>query len=273
MQSWLVSGSGLALLVFACGCATAPVSASNYEPAPEGADAHEIAARAEDVMRGERSFLEAKMIIRSRGLSQERELKFERYSDRARKRALVRVLAPEPDRGTGYLEHHPNLWMYVPRVERTMRIPPSMMRKPWMGGDFTNGELAEHSSEVEDYEQRLLGVDPQPEFAHDLRAYVVEYIPRFDSPVLWPRIVAWIEVEHGTPLRREFYDGEGGLERVVDFGDIREVQGRHFPHVWFAWPMHEEGHSTVIEVEQLRFDADFDDSVFTTRHLKAGATP
>jgi outer membrane lipoprotein-sorting protein len=30
-----------------------------------------------------------------------------------------------------------------------------------------------------------------------------------------------------------------------------------------------KGHETRIEVEQIRFDADFDDSVFTTRHLKA----
>jgi outer membrane lipoprotein-sorting protein len=273
MQSRRVSGSGLALLGFACLCAVVAARAADLESPPEEVDAHELAARAADVMLGERTFLEAKMTIRSRHPSRERELRFHRFSDRSRKRSMLRILAPEIDRGTGYLERHPNLWMYLPRVERTMRIPPSMMRKPWMGSDFTNDDLVNHSSEVEDYDHRLLGVDPQPDVAPDLRAYVVEYAPSGDSPVVWPKIVVWIEVEHATTLRREFYDGEGELVRVMHFGGIGEVQGRHFPHIWTVWPMREEGRETRIDVEQIRFDADIDGSVFSTQHLKAGAAP
>ena len=51
----------------------------------------------------------------------------------------------------GFLKLHPNMWNYIPRVERTLRIPPSMMLQSWMGSDFTNDDLVRESSQLEDY--------------------------------------------------------------------------------------------------------------------------
>jgi outer membrane lipoprotein-sorting protein len=259
----------LALIGLAWLLAGATVRGADLEPPPEGQDARAIALRAEDALRGERTTLEAKMIVKSSRFSRLREVRFRSLDDRPGKRSFIRILAPAKDEGTGFLKLHPNLWMYVPRVERTMRIPPSMMLQPWMGSDFTNDDLVNQSSEIDDYDHRLLGVDPKPDGIADLRAYVVEYVPREDTPIVWGKIIAWIEMEHGTPLRQEFYGEDGELLRVMHFGGIREVQGRRFPHVWTVRPVEKKGHETRIEVEEIRFDADFDESVFTTRNLKA----
>ena len=157
--------------------------------------------------------------------------------------------------------------MFVPRVERTVRIPPSMMLQPWMGSDFTNDDLVNESSEVDDYDHRLLGVDPAPEGAGGARAFVVEYVPHEDTPVVWGRIVGWIEVEHGTPLRQDFYDEGGQKLRTMRFGDVRKVGERRVPHHWEMVPLDKEGHRTAIEIHRFDFDVDFDASVFTKRHL------
>jgi len=207
------------------------------------------------------------MIIESRR-SRSREVRFRWLDDRLGQRTFIRILAPAKDEGTGFLKLHPNLWVYVPQAERTLRIPPSMMREPWMGSDFTHDDLVNESSKVDDYDHRLLGVDPKPDGIADLRAYVVEYIPHRDAPIVWGRIVAWIETEHGTPLRQEFYDGDGELRRVMHFGGIREVQGRYFPHVWAVRPVGGKRRESRIEVEEVRFDGDFDESVFAPRHLR-----
>jgi outer membrane lipoprotein-sorting protein len=258
-----ISGAscGLALIGLAWLLAGATARGAGLEPPPEGQDAREIALRAEDALRSERTTFEAKMIVESSRVSRPRELRFRSLDDRPGRRSFIRILAPAKDEGTGFLNLQPNLWMYVPREERTERIPPSMMREPWMDSDFTNDDLVNQSSEIDDYDHKLLGVDPKPDGIVDLRAYVVEYVPRENTPIVWDKIIAWIETEHGTPL--------GELLRLLRFGDIREVQGRHFPHVWTVRPVGKKGHETRIEVEQIRFDADFDDSVFTTRHLKA----
>jgi outer membrane lipoprotein-sorting protein len=263
----LRSGPALLGLVLLLAGARAP--AADLESPPEGLVARDIALRAEDTLRSERTFLEAKMIIRSKRLSKPRVVRFRSFDDRPGKRSFIRILVPRKDEDTTFLKLHPNLWMYVPRVERTMRIPPSMMLQPWMGSDFTNDDLVNESSEIDDYDHRLLGVDPKPDGLVNLRAYVVEYVPHEDTPVVWGKIVTWIETEHGTPLRQEFYDEDGEMLRVMRFGGIQEVQGRYFPHVWTVRPLDKPGHETRIEVERIHFDADFEESVFTTRNLKA----
>ncbi len=254
----------------ALGCAllAGAAPAAELEPAPPGVDGRQVARRAEDTLRSNATYLEAKMTVTSPRLPQPRVVALRSWDDRAGKRSFIRILAPPKDAGTGFLKLHPNLWMYVPRVERTLRIPPSMMLQPWMGSDFTNDDLVNESSEIEDYDHTLLGVDPRPDADDGLRAYVVEYRPHEDAPVVWGRIVAWIEVEHGTPLRMDYYDEAGERLRELRFGDVRVVQARHFPHRWSMTPLDKQGHETRLEIEEIRFDQTFDESIFTTRQLK-----
>jgi outer membrane lipoprotein-sorting protein len=247
-----------------------PLAAAELEPAPPGVDARQIARRAEDNLRSDTTYLEATMTVESPRLTRPRSVRFKNWDDRPGKRSLIRIQSPAKDEGTGFLKLHPNLWMYVPRVERTLRIPPSMMLQPWMGSDFTNDDLVNESSDIEDYDHRLLGVDPAPEGAEQKPAYVVEYQPHEEVPVVWGRIVAWIDVEHGAPLRQDFYDEDGERLRTMHFGDIRAVDGRSVPHLWEMTPLHKPGHRTTIRIHTFRFDVEIDDSLFTTRQLKQG---
>jgi len=241
---------------------------NDMEPAPAGLDADAIAARVEETMRGERTYMEATMTIVSPRLPAPRVVKLYSWDDRPRKRTFIRILAPPKDAGTTFLELHPNLWMYVPRVERTIRIPPSMMLQSWMGSDFSNDDLARESSHTDDYDHRLIGIDPHPEEAPGLRAYVVEYHPHEDAPVVWGRIVYRVETEHSTPLRTDYYDEDGAHLRVMHFTDIRTVAGRHYPFRWRMIPLEKPGHETTIQVEKILFNQKFDETIFTTRNLK-----
>ncbi|MGH0031310.1 MAG: outer membrane lipoprotein-sorting protein [Myxococcota bacterium] len=241
--------------------------AAELVPAPEGLVARDVAERAEEALRSERTFLKAEMTVVSPRLATDRVVAFENWDDRPGKRSFIRIQKPPKDAGSGFLKLHPNLWMYVPRVERTMRIPPSMMLQSWMGSDFTNDDLVKESSALDDYDHRLLGVDPAPEGHDGLRAYVVEYLPHEDAPVVWGRIVTWIETEHGTPLRQEFYDEDGVKLREMTFSDIEAIDGRHYPRSWRMVPLDKEGHETRIRVGEIEFDADIPDAVFTKRNL------
>jgi outer membrane lipoprotein-sorting protein len=241
--------------------------AAELEPAPEGADARAIAERAEDSLRSERTFLAAEMTVKSPRLSSDRVVAFQNWDDRPGKRSFIWIQSPLKDAGTTFLKLQSNLWMYVPRVERTLRIPPSMMLQSWMGSDFTNDDLVRESSALDDYDHTLLGVDPAPEGHPGKRAYVVAYVPHEDAAVVWGKIVTWIEVEHGTPLRQDFYDEAGEMLRTMRFGDIEEIDGRYYPREWVMTPLDKEGHETRIRVNEVDFDADIDDSVFTKRNL------
>jgi len=242
--------------------------AAALEPAPDGLDANEIARRADDNMRSDRTEFKARMIVESPRLSSARTVAFSSWEERSTKRSFIRIHEPAKDKGSGFLKLHPNLWMYVPRVERTMRIPPSMMLSSWMGSDFTNDDLVRDSSEVDDYSHELLGIEPSLESAGGRRAYVVQYTPREEAAVVWGRIVAWIDVESHAPLRQEFFDEDGEKLRVLVFSDHREVDGRSVPHLWSLTPLEKPGHSTVIEVEEMRFDVEIEERIFSKRHLE-----
>ena len=238
------------------------------EPPPEGVPASELAERAEDNLRSDRTYFEARMKVESPRLSSARSVRFRSWEDRGGMRSFIRIHEPAKDVGTGFLKRGSNLWMYIPRVERTMRIPPSMMLQSWMGSDFTNDDLVRESSEVDDYDHRWVGVDPAFAAAGGRRAYVIEYLPHEDAPVVWGRIVAWIAAEGYAPLRQEFFDEDGVKLRELVFSDHRQVGSRLLPHRWTLTPLDKPGHLTEIELLEAKFDVEIDETIFTRRYLE-----
>ena len=268
-----IAGAARALLC--CICLALPataVAAADAAPALEppspGLPARAVAERVEELFRGENSYFQATMTIRSPLLPAPRIVGFRAWDDRSSGRSFVRITAPPKDRGVAFLNVPPNLWNYIPRVERTLRIPPSMMLQSWMGSDFTNDDLVRESSQLDDYEHHWLGIAPAG--AGLPRAYVIEYRPHEAAPVVWGRIAAWIDAERFAPLRQEFYDEAGALLRVMRFSDFRRTRGRLYPHAWSLIPENRPGHETAIQIEEIRFDEPIPDSIFTRRNLREG---
>ncbi len=246
--------------------------AAELEPPPEGLSARDVAIELEDVFRGQTSYFEGTMIIHSPRLPEPRRVGLKSWDDRPNKRSFIRITAPPKDKGMAFLKLHPNLWNYIPRVERTVRIPPSMMLQSWMGSDFSNDDLVRESSQIDDYQHRWLGVDPAPDHPESERAYVIEYVPNEDAPVVWGRIVTWIDVARTAPLRQEFFDEDGEKVRVLSYSSFAKT-GRPYPHRWSMVPLDKEGHETAFEVDVVRFDEEYPDSIFTKRNLTRRDAP
>src|SRR4029079_16435421 len=81
---------------------------------------------------------------------------------RGEEEALVLIEAPPREAGTATLRVRDNLWNYLPRIARTIRVPPSMMLGSWMGTDFTNDDLAKESSLRKDFDGRIQRRSEQP---------------------------------------------------------------------------------------------------------------
>jgi outer membrane lipoprotein-sorting protein len=231
-------------------------------------DARTIALRAENSLRADRTYMRARVTVRSPDGSDERVIEFESWNDRIEHRSFLRILAPDSDAGVALLNLPPNLWSYQPETERTQRILPSAFLEPWMGSDFAIDDLIDPSSDIEDYAVELLGVEGHPEGATGTRSHVVQYTPTAAARVAWGRIVAWIDTEGGVPMRQEFYDASGKRLRTIHFGDVRAIGDRRVPHHWKAIPAGEKGRESILEIRELRFEAAFEDRIFTTQNLK-----
>ena len=71
----------------------------------------------------------------------ERTMVFEYWSEGTNK-SFIRIKEPVKERGVTFLKIGREMWQYVPRINRVIKIPPSMMLQSWMGSDFTNDDLS-----------------------------------------------------------------------------------------------------------------------------------
>lgn len=180
------------------------------------------------------------------------------------KRSFVRIVAPAKEAGIGSLRIGAEMWNYLPNVERTIKIPPSMMMQPWMGSDFTNDDLVKQSSAVDDYTQRVL----RTENVGGVPVSVVEALPKPDAPVVWGKIVYWVRTADFLPLKEEFYNERGELVRVMTFSQVRAMSGRTIPTKWEMRPVDKPNNATTITVKDVVYDRPIDSEIFTQRNLQ-----
>lgn len=224
--------------------------------------AEEITRRSEDNLRGGNSFAEMKMtIIRP---SWSRETKMKSWS-KGKDLALILVTSPARDAGVAYLKRDNAIWNWQPKIERTIKLPPSMMSQSWMGSDFTNDDLVQESSLADDYHQKLLG----KETIDGLETYKLELTPRENAAVVWGKLIMWISQDHFMQVKTEFYDEDGFLINTMTGSDFRTFDGRHIPSRLTVVPEEKPGNKTLVEYQKLEFNKDVSNGFFTIQNMKS----
>ena len=221
----------------------------------------QILQNMENTMRGKTNRAVFEMTITTPNW--ERTLRMKTW-EKGLKKSLIRITAPPKEKGISSLKIDYNMWNYLPKVERIIKIPPSMMLQSWMGSDFTNDDLVKESSIVEDYEHKVLAIEERD----GVKAYKVEAIPKPDAPVVWGKLIYWIRTEDFLPLRQEFYNERDELIKFLSFSKIKKMHDRKIPTVMEMVPMNKEGHKTVIKFIDIKFNVPLNDDVFTLSNLK-----
>lgn len=177
--------------------------------------------------------------------------------------ALVYILSPAKDKGTVSLKIKNEMWNWLPSIERSIKVSPSMMMQSWMGSDFTNDDLINQSSIVEDYEHRIVG---EEEF-QGIDTYIIELMPKPDAPVVWGKILMWISKDLNNQLKVEYFDEDQELVNVMTGYDLKELDGRRMPTRWEMVPVGEKGKKTVLTYNTIDFDIDIDESFFSRQNM------
>jgi outer membrane lipoprotein-sorting protein len=180
------------------------------------------------------------------------------------KKTFIRITAPARDKDVATLRIGNEMWNYLPKANKVIKIPPSMMMGSWMGSDFTNDDLVKESSLFEDYTYKLM----EPDSA-DGNLYYINCIPREDLPVVWGNIVIAVTKNNHLPVWQKYYDEKGELMRIMNYGDIRTIGGRTIPTMIEMVPQNKEGHRTIIRYLELDFNVTLDPDTFTLRNLHA----
>lgn len=251
---------------FPAAVAAATIAGLLAWPAPAAGqpDPLEIIDRVDRLLRGDSSRGVATMEVVTEHW--ERQMTMEIWS-LGTDHSLVRLRAPRKDAGTATLKAGDDIWNYLPKVDRTIKIPASMMGGSWMGSHFTNDDLVKNSRLIEDYDIAISfdGADGDGEAVWDLAL-----VPKPEAPVVWGRIEYRVGQRDGLPRWARFFDEDGELARTLAYGSYREFAGRRLPAVIEMTPADKPEERTLLRYEELEFDVNLESSFFSLRNLQRG---
>jgi len=193
----------------------------------------------------------------------QRSLTLEQWS-KGNNMHLIKVLKPKKEKDLATLRVDNNVWNYMPKVKRVVKIPSSMMSSSWMGSHFTNDDLVKQSRMVIDYDFSITyeglrdGVD------------IVEIacIPKKNAAVVWGKVEVIVYRNDFIPLSIVYYDEDLKLSRTLKFSNIQVLGGKKIPLQMKMVPTDEPEESTAILWEKIEFDIVIKDDFFSLRKLQ-----
>ena len=193
----------------------------------------------------------------------QRTLTLEQWS-KGKNKHLIKVLKPKKEKDLATLRVDTNVWNYMPKVKKVVKIPSSMMSSSWMGSHFSNDDLVKQSRMVKDYDYSTSfegirdGID------------IVEItcIPKMNAAVVWGKVEVIVYKEDFIPLRLIYYDEDLNLSRKLEFSNIQIIDNKKIPLKMQMVPENEPGESTTIQWKEIKFDLTISDDFFSLRKLQ-----
>lgn len=192
----------------------------------------------------------------------QRTLKMQLWS-LGQEKTFIRILEPKKEKGIASLRVGNEMWNFLPKTNKTMKIPPSMMMGSWMGSDFTNDDLVKEYTFISDYTfEKAFIEDPEQ------GAVYIKCIPKPDRPIIWGWIVVAVREQDKLPLWYRYYDEKGKLIREMIFKEERVFSNRRIPTIMELIPANKEGYKTVVHYLQASFGINLDKKIFSLRNLR-----
>ncbi|MFD2200788.1 outer membrane lipoprotein-sorting protein [Shivajiella indica] len=178
--------------------------------------------------------------------------------------SMILITSPARDKGTSFLKRQKEIWNWVPTIERTIKLPPSMMSQSWMGSDFTNDDLVKESSVIDDYEHSIL----RTEKFNDFDCYLIQMIPKPEAAVVFGKILVWITKDSFVELKVENYDEYGSLVSTIKASEIKKMDDREIPTLLEMVPADKPGQKTILKYNIVLFNRPLEDNFFTVQSMK-----
>lgn len=220
-------------------------------------EASEIMQKVDNNIRGKDIYIRLSMKVVA--LGHERIMKMESWSQGSKK-SFVKVLYPPKDKGITFLSLNNQMWQYVPKIERIIKIPPSMMLQNWMGSDITNDDVVKQSSIVEDYDAKIIKRDGE--------LVTLELIPKEDAPVVWGKVIINVDTRTYTSTKDVFYDEEGKEVRFFLYENVKKFGEYYLPTYWRVQPSDKQNKFTEIILDEVVYDKKISEQYFKKSALK-----
>jgi len=151
-------------------------------------------------------------------------------------------------------------WLFVPSINMVRRIAAQDKSSSFVGSDFTYEDVSGRDVEDDNHtitkEEKLDAKD----------CYVIKSAPKAQD-VDYSYKLSWIDKGNFLPLKEEYYDKKGELNRVFSADEIKDVKGfstitkRTMKNLL-------SGHRTEVTYTKADYNIGIEDSLFSERFLK-----
>ena len=177
-----------------------------------------------------------------------------------KERAIFRIISPKKDKGITTLRRDKEMWNFFPKINKVIKVPPSMMMGSWMGSDFTNDDLVQETKLVEEYDLELI---------IDSETFLIILTPKEETISLWGQIDYLIQKDPLLPLKQSFFDDYGKKVRELVYKDPELFGERLLPSAMEMVPLNKPGHITKLFYNQIEFEPEgVSEKSFSLRELK-----
>ncbi|MDF1562052.1 MAG: outer membrane lipoprotein-sorting protein [Deltaproteobacteria bacterium] len=228
-------------------------------------DIDTLLKKADDVSRGESS--QGVMVMHIKTKHWERNLEME-VASKGTEKTLMKILSPAKEKGTTTLKVEDNIWNYLPKVDRTIKVPASMMSGSWMGSHFTNDDLVKESRYTDDFACAYVSHPEKVAEGHGVAEYVIDCKPNENAAVVWGKVRIFVDQPSELITKAEFFDEKGELVRTMTYSEVKEMGGRKLPTVMTLKVADKPEEYTEVIFKEIVFDVDIPDRTFSLQALK-----
>tara|TARA_B110000881_G_scaffold121132_1_gene106318 strand:- start:1249 stop:2046 length:798 start_codon:yes stop_codon:yes gene_type:complete len=175
---------------------------------------------------------------------------------------LIKILSPRKDKGIKTLKLGNQMWNYFPKINKVLKVPPSMMMNSWMGSDFSNDDLVKENTLADNFISKLEAHPTDPE-----KLYFIVLSPKEDTVTVWGKISISLRRSDLMPVEQIYYDEQWEKKRVMEFREIQQMGGKMIPAVMEMRTLNKNS-KTLMRYRSINFNPDFSENNFSFSRLR-----
>jgi len=184
------------------------------------------------------------------------------------KKQMIWFLEPKDDYGISFLkienedgEDFMNMWL--PGFNKFRRISSQKKSDSFMGSDLSFEDMT--NRELDEYSYKMLESDILCYEHLDKLCYILESIPK-DKDSEYSKHITWVEKETFLSLKEKSFDKYNKLlkNKSITYTSIEHYNIMNKLYVENV----QKNHSTLLQINNIKINLDFNDDIFHTKSIK-----
>jgi len=218
------------------------------------------------------------ILIDKRGKQRLRKIRSFRMDQGADTYSLMFFLHPADVKDTGFLtydyddpDRDDDQWLYLPALHKTKRIASSDKSGSFMGSDLNYSDMT--SRDLQDYDYTFYKEKQKVIDGH--KVWIIQSRPRSKAVIEetgYTKGILFVRQDNHVVVRSVSWEEKAGYTKWMQINRLERIDG-----IWVALDMQvirrkgkQMVHKTILRFDNVRFNQDLEDALFTTRRLEKG---